>query len=106
MTDCTGFECFVEEENQQNQVRSQLTEKSREGDTLKPAFFSNHMIRTARIFLEVTMARPKKIISDPKMSMSMEQLLNRAVTLFQEPYDDRDERVSSLPSLRTVKWFG
>lgn len=46
------------------------------------------------------MARPKKKNSDPKMSM--EQLLNRAVTLFQEPYDDRDERESSLPSLRTV----
>ena len=58
------------------------------------------MIRTARIFLEVTMARPKKKNSDPKMSM--EQLLNRAVTLFQEPYDDRDERDVDLPSLRTV----
>ena len=46
------------------------------------------------------MARPKKKNSDPKKSM--EQLLNRAVTLFQEPYDDRDERESSLPSLRTV----
>ncbi len=83
-----------------NHFRSQLTEKSREGGALKPAFFSNHMIRTARIFLEVTMARPKKKNSDPKMSM--EQLLKRAVTLFQEPYDDLDERESSLPSLRTV----
>ena len=46
------------------------------------------------------MARPKKKNSDPKMSM--EQLLNRAVTLFQEPYDDRDERDVDLPSLRTV----
>ena len=46
------------------------------------------------------MARPKKKNSDPKMSM--EQLLNRAVTLFQEPYDDRDERESSLPSLRAI----
>lgn len=46
------------------------------------------------------MARPKKKKSDPKMSM--EQLLNRAVTLFQEPYDERDERESSIPSLRTV----
>ena len=46
------------------------------------------------------MARSKKKNSDPKMSM--EQLLNRAVTLFQEPYDDRDERESSLPSLRAV----
>ena len=32
----------------------------------------------------------------------MEQLLNKAVDLFQEPYDDRDERESSLPSLRAV----
>ena len=46
------------------------------------------------------MARPKKKNSDPKMSM--EQLLNRAVTLFQEPDDDRDERESSLPSLRAI----
>ena len=34
--------------------------------------------------------------------MSMEQLMNRVVTLFQEPYNDRDERESSLPSLRAV----
>ena len=46
------------------------------------------------------MARPKKKISDP--ALSMEQLLNKAVDLFQEPYDDRDERESSLPSLRAV----
>lgn len=32
----------------------------------------------------------------------MEQMLNRAVALFQEPYDDRDERDLSLPSLRSV----
>ena len=32
----------------------------------------------------------------------MEQLLSQAVELFQEPYDDRDERDVSLPSLRTV----
>ena len=32
----------------------------------------------------------------------MEQLLSQAVELFQEPYDDRDERDASLPSLRTV----
>ena len=32
----------------------------------------------------------------------MEQLLNKAVDLFQEPYDDRAERESSLPSLRAV----
>ena len=46
------------------------------------------------------MARPKKKISNP--ASSMEQLLKKAVELFQEPYDDRDERESSLPSLRTV----
>ena len=32
----------------------------------------------------------------------MEQLINRAVELFQEPYDDRDERDAGLPSLRAV----
>lgn len=32
----------------------------------------------------------------------MEQLLDKAVDLFQEPYDDRDERDASLPSLRSV----
>ena len=32
----------------------------------------------------------------------MEQLLNKAVALFQEPYDDRDEREVDLPSLRAV----
>lgn len=36
------------------------------------------------------MARPKKKNSDP--ALSMEQLLNKAVDLFQELYDDRDER--------------
>lgn len=46
------------------------------------------------------MARPKKKKSDSKISM--EQLLNRAMTLFQEPYDDRDVREVDLPSLRTV----
>ena len=46
------------------------------------------------------MARPKKKISNP--ALSMEQLLSRAVELFQEPYDDRDERDASLPSIRTV----
>ena len=46
------------------------------------------------------MARPKKKISDP--ALSMEQLLNKAVELFQEPYDDRDERDADLPSLRSV----
>ncbi len=46
------------------------------------------------------MARPKKKISDPVLSM--EQLLNKAVDLFQEPYDDRDVREADLPSLRTV----
>lgn len=46
------------------------------------------------------MARPKKKNSNPKQSM--EQLLKQAVTLFQEPYDDRDERDADLPSLRLV----
>lgn len=46
------------------------------------------------------MSRPKKKNSNPKQSM--EQLLNRAVFLFEEPYDDRDERDASLPSLRSV----
>lgn len=46
------------------------------------------------------MARPKKKNSDP--ALSMEQLLNKAVDLFQELYDDRDERESSLQSLRAV----
>ena len=32
----------------------------------------------------------------------MEQLINKAVELFQEPYDDRDERDADLPSLRAV----
>ena len=46
------------------------------------------------------MTRPKKKISDP--ALSMEQLLNKAVEFFQEPYDDRDERDADLPSLRSV----
>ena len=32
----------------------------------------------------------------------MEKLLEQAVSLFQEPYDDRDERDVDLPSLRSV----
>lgn len=46
------------------------------------------------------MARPKKKISNP--AQSMEQLLNKAVEAFVEPYDDRDERDAALPSLRSV----
>ena len=46
------------------------------------------------------MARPKKKNSNPKLSM--EKLLEQAVSLFQEPYDDRDERDVDLPSLRSV----
>ena len=46
------------------------------------------------------MARPKKKISNP--ASAMEQLLKKAVELFQEPYDDRDERDADLPSLRSV----
>lgn len=46
------------------------------------------------------MARPKKKNTNPKQSM--EQLLEQAVLIFQEPYDDRDERDADLPSLRSV----
>ena len=46
------------------------------------------------------MSRPKKKISNPEHSM--EQLMRRAVSLFVEPYDDRDGREADLPSLRTV----
>lgn len=46
------------------------------------------------------MSRPKKKTSNP--ALSMKQLINKAVSLFEEPYDDRDERESSLPSLRSV----
>ena len=46
------------------------------------------------------MARPKK--KDPNPKLSMEQLLTKAVSLFEEPYDDRDERDADLPSLRSV----
>ena len=46
------------------------------------------------------MARPKKKISDP--ALSMEELLKKAVTLFEIPYDDREERDASRPSLRSV----
>ena len=46
------------------------------------------------------MARPRKKNSNP--ALSMEELLKKAVSLFQEPYDDRDERNPSLPSLRSV----
>ena len=46
------------------------------------------------------MARPKKKNTNP--ALSMKQLLSQAIELFQEPYDDRDERDASLPSLRSV----
>ena len=46
------------------------------------------------------MARPKRKNTNP--ALSMEQLLSQAIELFQEPYDDRDERDAFLPSLRTV----
>lgn len=46
------------------------------------------------------MSRTKKKISDPERSM--EQLMNRAVSLFVEPYDDRYGREKNLPSLRLV----
>ena len=46
------------------------------------------------------MARRKKKDSDP--TLSMEQLIKKAVELFQEPYDNREERHAGLPSLRAV----
>ena len=46
------------------------------------------------------MARPKKKNTNP--ALSMEQLLSQAIKLFQEPFDDRDERDADLPSLRAV----
>ena len=46
------------------------------------------------------MARPKKKNTNP--ALSMEALLTRTVEAFSEPYDDRDEREASLPSLRSV----
>lgn len=46
------------------------------------------------------MPRPKKKNSNP--ALSMEALLTRTVEAFSEPYDDRDERDASLPSLRSV----
>ena len=46
------------------------------------------------------MSRPKKKIVSPERSM--EQLMNQAVSLFMEPYDDHDGREKNLPSLRMV----
>ena len=46
------------------------------------------------------MARPKKKNINPQQSM--EQLLKRAAELFEEPYDDRDDRDADLPSIRSV----
>ena len=47
------------------------------------------------------MTRPKKKNTSP--AQSMQALLNRAVTLFDTPYDDRDGvRSADLPSLRFV----
>lgn len=46
------------------------------------------------------MARPKKKDTNPQQSM--DQLLKRAAEMFEEPYDDRDERDVELPSIRAV----
>lgn len=46
------------------------------------------------------MARPKKKNTNPQQSM--DQLLKRAAELFEEPYDDRDDRDADLPSIRSV----
>ena len=46
------------------------------------------------------MARPKKKQTNP--AQSMQQLQERAMALFKEPYDDRQWRGRNLPSLRAV----
>ena len=46
------------------------------------------------------MGRHKKKNSNP--NVSMHQLIERAVSLFEEPYDDRDGREDELPSIRSV----
>ena len=46
------------------------------------------------------MGRPNKKNGNPRESM--EQLVARAVELFEEPYDDRDGRNEDLPSVRFV----
>ena len=46
------------------------------------------------------MARSKKKNTNPQQSM--DQLLKRAAELFEEPYDDRDDREADLPSIRSV----
>ena len=46
------------------------------------------------------MGRLKKRNGDPQESM--EQLVARAVELFEKPYDDRDGRDEDLPSVRYV----
>lgn len=46
------------------------------------------------------MGRNKKKITNP--DESMHQLMERAVSLFEEPYDDRDGREDDLPSVRSV----
>ena len=46
------------------------------------------------------MARRKKKSTNPQQSM--DQLLRRAAELFEEPYDDRDDRDADLPSIRSV----
>ena len=46
------------------------------------------------------MGRNKQKITNP--DESMHQLMERAVSLFEEPYDDRDGREDDLPSVRSV----
>ena len=46
------------------------------------------------------MARPKK--KNTNLALSMEARLTRAVEAFIEPFDNRDERDASMPSLRSV----
>jgi len=46
------------------------------------------------------MGRPKKKNSNPEYAML--ELMKRAMTLYQEPFDDRVDRKSTLPSVRFV----
>lgn len=46
------------------------------------------------------MSRPKQEISSH--SESMKQLIARAAELFEESYDDREQREDWLPSVRAV----
>ena len=62
-------------------------------------FSEERLIRTAWES-EETMGRHKKKTTNPVDSMR--QLVEQAMNLFEEPYDDRDGREDELPSVRSV----